>query len=167
MAKYNGDLEIEIDDSQQRKTWVIERIAWVILLIFILAGFAGFFGRGGVSKRTIGSEEEGMKVEYEKFLRYHTGDQLRITVYRPVQDKMLRLWISDDFRKKVLIDHINPSPEKVEFEKNGTIYYFNVGDGSGPKLVNFYIKPEQNGNIHSTIKDMDGSSISISQFIFP
>jgi hypothetical protein len=167
MAKYNDELEIEIDDAQQRKTWVIERVAWVIFLIFLLAGFAGFFGRGGVSKRTIGSENEGMKVEYEKFLRYHTEEQLRVTVYRKIQDKMLGIWISADFSKKVQIGEISPEPEKVEFEKNGTVYYFNVANGAEPKQVTFYIKPEQNGNINATIKDMEGTSFSISQFIFP
>ena len=45
-----GDLEISPDLNFQRRSWAMQRFAWVVLALFILAALLGLFGPGPLSQ---------------------------------------------------------------------------------------------------------------------
>ena len=53
---HSGDLELDQDLIFERRTWTVERVAWVIMALVGLAALAGLLGPGPLSETTSGEQ---------------------------------------------------------------------------------------------------------------
>jgi hypothetical protein len=51
---HSGDLELDQDLAFERRTWTVERVAWVAMGLMGIAALAGLLGPGPLSKPPIG-----------------------------------------------------------------------------------------------------------------
>lgn len=160
-------LELETDEKFSRRNAIAERIVWVILTLFIIAGFIGFFGKGGISKTKQESDDGTMLIYYERYLRYNTNTEIKLSLLKPPAADSLRLIVSDGFIDNVVMESISPEPVESGITPNGQMYIFRHQPGNFIPVITFHFKPEHNGTLRSTIIVPGAQPLSISQFVYP
>ena len=66
------DLEISEDIVFQRRSWVMQRVGWGLMALFLATGPTGAFGVGPLSSTS--AIREDLKVSYERFPRAATDN---------------------------------------------------------------------------------------------
>ncbi|RYD79879.1 MAG: hypothetical protein EOP53_08930 [Sphingobacteriales bacterium] len=157
--------DVETDNDFQEKDWRAERVMWFLLLLFVLAGLIGVFGRGGISKAKKVSPDQKMEVQYQRFLRYHTKDRLDIFLQDLPADSTFSIEIDKKYVNNVQVESIHPAPEKTLITSNGVAYFFRNGNAHQAEII-FYISPDKLGNVKTALT-YHNQSVEISQFIYP
>jgi hypothetical protein len=163
MAGKKPEIDIGEDLAQQRKVWVIERVAWTLMAGVILAALLGFAGHGHFSDREAAAPEGDLVVSYQRFERYHAQTLLSLQLV-DVQGDETRLRIGQEFLRKVEIMRMEPAPERVELDMNFTTYVFNT---NAPGLILVHYKPISAGPLQIEI-GLDGAPLqTLPQFVYP
>lgn len=162
--QYPG-LEIDVDTRQQRRDWVIERLSWIVLTLLLIGIACGLFGRGGpLSTRTLVSTESGVEMQYERFIRYHSPDVLRMAIN--VVAPPVRLKIDNAYLRHIQIDNIAPRPAQ-EISEDGAVTYVFEARPQSSMQVTFYFSPEKFGHLDGWLSVNDGPRYAFSQFVYP
>lgn len=162
--QYPG-LEIEADSHQQRREWVMERIAWVVLTLLLLAIACGLFGRGGpLSSREIVSADGRIRMQYERFIRYHSHDALRLILH--VTTPSVGVKFGSDYIRNVQMDEITPRPHR-EVSEDGAVTYLFESSPQASMHVTFHFAPEKFGQLDGWLSVNDGPRHDFSQFVYP
>lgn len=158
------DLE---DVDFQRREWVVERIAWVLIALFLVAAVLGVFGGGPLSHTTSADDEGTFEVEYERFIRSMGKAELTITL-RPeaVRDGSATVFVSEDLLSKSHIDNIDPEPSSATSSHEGTIYEFGANAESPPVIAITY-RSTLVGLTEWTIKAGEGDGARLWQLTYP
>ncbi|MFD2245187.1 hypothetical protein [Pontibacter ruber] len=163
--KYEG-LEIQEDINLASKTWTLQRIGWVVMLLIVISAVLGFTGGGGVAginNMKVGGEAEGMQLEYERFLRWEAPAEFKVTLF-DVQAPEQQLRFSKDFYEKLQVEQVVPEPKEVQVGKDYITYTFN-SEGDEARMI-FYLKPQQPGQLQVAV-DNGRKKITLSQFVYP
>ncbi|MBB6611154.1 hypothetical protein H7F15_08910 [Pontibacter sp. Tf4] len=167
MRKHNGELEIDEDLKMERRTWTVQRVSWVILILIVIAALLGFTGRGGVkgiNKLTKSTASQAMEVEYDRFLRDEVEGEMKITLHN-LKSANPTLFFSKEFYDKVRVEEIVPEPEHTEISPDGITYTFRA---TKPEfIILFYTKPLHIGPLQITAKGPDNEAVTMSQFVYP
>src|SRR5688572_7914845 len=70
----NHELQLEEELPMHERSWVIQRVGWVLIILFVLAAAAGLFGDGILSKKK--STSGNATAEYERFARYESETKI-------------------------------------------------------------------------------------------
>jgi hypothetical protein len=163
-----GDLEIDEDIEWERKEWTAERIGWVLMALFVAAALLGLFGRGPLSSRTAGTEGGPLRVEYQRFIRFNSPQELHLFVDpQSVQNGELRLVIAGDFPTANTHIDISPDPESVELSSGRMVYVWQVTEPQAPMQISFHFFPMQMFSQNSSFAPEGAAEIEISQFVYP
>jgi hypothetical protein len=75
-----GRLEGEVKSAEafafQRRSWTVERVAWVMMVLLVIAGLHGLFGGGPVGGRV--PNGEGVELHYEALVRSGTPQAVEV-----------------------------------------------------------------------------------------
>src|SRR5688572_30405360 len=135
-----GDLQIDEDMEFEKKNWRVERISWVLLGLFILAGLAGLFGTGPLSYRTAGNRADDLWIEYPRISRNDSPEELRVHLGSGAgAGSQVRLALDRRYVESFQIEDIEPEPLAVEARKDELIYYFQR-QGPEETTVTFHLK---------------------------
>jgi hypothetical protein len=156
-------LQIEQDLNFQAREWRVQRYAWIGIAIVLIAAGLGLFGNGLLSGASV--ENDGLKLEYDRFGRFQQTTSLRFTISHD-SPGAARLFISREYLDGFKIEDVKPPPEKVESNSQGIIYSFSreEGDNIG---VTFHLHPEQIGLVSGRIGRANDQPLSFRQFIYP
>lgn len=171
MAKsYESDtLGIADDLDFQRRTWKVQRAAWVIMVAISLAGLFGVFGKGPLSDAHIGADGSPLRADYDRFLRLDAPTQLTVYVgsaaARP--DSTVELWVDRQWLSKMEISQITPEPDKTRALADRLAYTFRVEPGSSPARITFEMNTRSLWKLNGRIGVTNGPSYSFSQFAYP
>ena len=165
-SKQVGDLQIDDDMDFQRKEWQVERIAWVVMALLALAGLLGLFGDGPLAKtRAVNGP---LQVEYHRFERLLSPAQMVVQVDpEAVQNEEVRLVIGRDLMESLEVSAIAPEPERMELTPESLVYVFNVSEATAPIRITFDMETAKAGSHNGNIALENGTSVNISQFIYP
>lgn len=154
-----GDLEIDESIEIQKKGWVVQRIGWVLMFIFLGLASIGMFGSGVMSKKTI--EGANQKMEYQKYFRFEARMEMKIDVLSPPGGTTVSF--PAEYLQKFRIESVVPEPKENKTENNMVNYLF---DGSGPMKISFYLIPQSMGDIKAQVRVND-QLYNFNQFIYP
>ncbi|WP_242928332.1 hypothetical protein [Pontibacter vulgaris] len=161
MKKHNQELDIDEDLALEHKSLILERIGWILMLLFVVAAALGFTGRGGIiNDKTEGSTAAGIEVAYERFLRRDAPSTLKITLHEPSS----QVRFSKAFYEKVRIEEVVPEPKQVQVTHESILYTFEGAPVNASLL--FYLKPQKAGSLQYMV-DNGKHQLSISQYIYP
>lgn len=160
-----GDqLEIDQDLSLQRRMWHVQRGGWLAMCLLLVAALLGVFGNGPASRSS--SDGAGLRLEYERFLRFKAPTALKLRVSSKAANGILPLQVSSEFLEHVRLESVHPQPSRVEAGQLWTTYFFVRSEPDAFTVV-FHFKPEAIGRLTGEFKLARGQPLSFLQFVYP
>ena len=153
------ELELEEDLKWTERSWVIQRVGWVLLLLFVTSAALGVFGTGIASK--VHKQSGEYSVEYERFGRFQMPQEIKIMA--PSRKGKVVITVPQTFTENYEIPSSIPQPQQQSFNNSLlTLEY----PSNGPVLIMFEVEAEKTGN-HTADLFVNDQVFSISQFIYP
>ncbi len=164
----SSSLQIYEDMGFQEKEWKAERVGRWSILLFILAGLAGLFGWGPMSKASNRDTGQMAWVEYERFTRLKAPVILKVHIEdAPIIDGESSFWLDAEYLRNFRIHYIYPEPDSTEVGSRRVTYNFKVGPEGQLDEVLFHLEPETFGWIQGYIGIEDSEGNSFNQLIYP
>jgi hypothetical protein len=153
----------------QRRTWAIERVAWVIMVLLVLVSVAGLFAAGPLSTAAVSDEAGLVHVRYERFVRFSAPSLLRIELAPgAVPSSTVALELGRTLTAAIQIERVQPEPSRERAGADGGLLLeFEVAEPRRPALVQIFVKPKEIGLVEGTIGLRGQPSVRFTQFIYP
>lgn len=146
------DLEIVEDLDYQRRSWIVQRVGWVVMGSLSLAGLLGLFGPGLLSWAKAGKPGDRLWLEYERFERFQSPAQLRVHVAPGAsQTGQTRLQIDRDYLEQIQLQQVTPQPWRVEAAGDQLGYIFQIAKPEQSTAITFYFQPQQIGSLSGSV----------------
>lgn len=159
-----GDLQLDSDVALQERMWKVERVAWLLLGLIVLAALAGAFGGGGfLSSAHYQAPAGTFSLEYRRLTRHSTQTTLSYRL-SPGQSE---LWLSNQFLQGVTIEWIAPEPEQTARDDARTVFRFDSLTPDRPLEVEFHVRPSGFGPLELETGTPAGSSARLRSFVYP
>jgi hypothetical protein len=155
-------LQIQEDFALQAREWKVQRTAWLLFGVVVLAGVLGIFGRGLLSGASV--TDGDLHVRYERFERLQRPTKIQFQIGANAEETT-RVFIDRAYLDAVRIESITPQPEKVVANPGGSIYDFAAA--GAPMVVTIYLEMEQFGVVKGQIGRAGGSTLSFKQLVYP
>jgi hypothetical protein len=164
-----NQLEIKQDIPFQQKTWTVQRVAWIILLVILGAGLLGLFGGTGLlAQASIGGTNDSLQIHYKRFTQYLSPTDMQIKIQLPTDtNDTLQLWIDRQYLDGFIVQNITPQPDKVEASFDHIIYEFAVAENTDTVTITLNIRHHRIGPLQGRIGLVDGQTLEFSQFVYP
>jgi hypothetical protein len=164
----HGDLEIQEDLPFQRREWLVERVAWGVMALLIVAALLGLFGTGPFSRATAGDETIPLSLEYDRYGRLLAPATLRVHIGRDIgDDGFVRVWFERRYMETVELQQVTPEPENAEAAGDRLIFAFRLTDPERPSAITFNIRPSRFGLLSGRVGLIDGPTLRFQQFVYP
>ncbi|MCL4298518.1 MAG: hypothetical protein KJ077_22465 [Anaerolineae bacterium] len=163
-----GDLEISQDLQFQEREWKAETVAWIIMALILIAALLGLLGPGPLSRQIAGEPDSGLWIEYNRFVRFHAPETLRVHV-RPADGSgsEVRLWLNRDFVNRAELKDIDPQPERVEAWPDRLVYIINLPQPRQAATLIVHFEANEFGPTPVNLGLEDGPELNFNQFYFP
>ena len=152
---------------QQRIEWRVERIAWLVMGLLLLASLLGLFGYGPVSRTTLG-QPGTLTLEHERLQRSSAPSEWKFVAAAALaRDGLLRIRIDERLVEAMHIDAVTPQPRAVIAGDGYTEFVFDVADGRGDVHIKFDYRPVTFGRSRGRIAIAGAPPIHVDQFVYP
>src|SRR5688572_20039263 len=129
-VKRIGELDLAEDIAFERRSWVVQRIAWTIMSLILIAALLGLFGNGWLSKARMSIPGGALEIEYNRFVRFQAPGELRARISpSSTEENQAGLWVSREYLKSIELKQITPAPEREITTDEGVIYLFATAHG--------------------------------------
>jgi hypothetical protein len=157
---------------QERREWVVQRVAWVVMVLILVAALLGAFGNGVLSKRTANSEDGGLRVEYQKIVRFQAISELRlkIDVKEPGDEGLVTLTIGGGYLEHFELESVVPEPEEQRSGEGHVVLMLRPVRPGEPVEVTVRAKVEKLGEITGELSVQGGGlpqRVRLEQFALP
>jgi hypothetical protein len=155
--------EFASDPRFDRIQWRVERGAWVVMGLIVVAALLGFLGGGGPLTRA--TEQAGdAEIRYNRVTRWQGVDRIEITI--PASEQEARLSFNESFLEDMEVEGVHPEPDSIEAGTDSVTYVFELGEGENAADVTFTLRPQRIGR-HSADIQAGSESLSFSQYALP
>jgi hypothetical protein len=166
-----GDLDIDVDMVFQRRSWIVQRVGWVVMTLLVVGAALGLLGPGPLSRATV-SLPGVLEADYQRFTRYEDLETLTVRVAPAVTtSRVVRLSVNREYLDHAQITTVTPHPERVEAAHARVIYVFRVAERGRPLDVTFNLKPRNIGRVEARLAvespNGRGPELTMRQFAFP
>jgi hypothetical protein len=156
--------------AHQRRVWRVQRVAWALMALLVLAALLGLTGSGPLSRRSVTSADGAVRVEYERFLRRGATTTLRIHA-RPNEREAagLAVWVVRSYLEDVTIQGVQPPPERVQASHDRVTWSFQLSaqDPGAPTTVTIHLVPEAIGRLRAVVGPDARPGLEFSQWVYP
>ena len=151
--------------SFQRTSWIVERVAWVLLALVPLAALTGVFAHGFFSYQTVRSSDSALGVEFERFQRQSVQARFvfRIAAGGP-NDVHLRL--NSAFQQTYEIQSLHPIPVRSRADNAGLELFFHRPEG-GELVVVLWGTPRSFGRLLLEAHTDSGDKAAFPILVYP
>ena len=164
-----GSIEISQDLEFQRKSWRVQRIGWVVMLVIVIAALLGLFGDGPLSSAEAGNPESGLTVRYERFTRMGARHVLDVEIAsaQVEADSAAQLWIDRSWHEANQVRSIVPEPARSAVVADRIVYSFDAPASAASIMVRFELEARSFGWIRARAGLANGPSLSFGQLAYP
>ncbi len=161
----NRTYPIQEDMTFQRRSWVVERVSWVLLGVLVCLALPGIFSHGPLSERRIATPDNSLTVEYERFQRITR--LARFTMILPATGETpSRLRLSPSFQDTYEITSLQPAPQSSSAGPDGLELAF-AAPRAGDLTVAIWAHPHRAGSLAMSVQAGDKAPAEFSIFIYP
>lgn len=153
------------DMTLQRKVWRFERTGWYVLVVLMGLTLAGLFSKGPLSNGEALSADGQLRVEYQRFLRNGSSDGLVIYLKGKPRET-LEVEISGELLSGFNIETLQPQPLKASTAGEGVKLWV-LSDDNGQATLHVTVQSEGIRSFDTRVSRVTGSSVRLSQFIYP
>lgn len=152
----------------QRKEWAVQRVAWAVMALVVVAALAGLFGAGPVSHTRAEAADGSLEVGYDRFVRLEGNSSVQLSISSSaVQDGRTTLYLSRGLVDRWRIEQITPTPSTESSSRDWVILEYDVL-GSTPPHIQLHYRGDEPGRHTGSIRaGEDGEPVRISQWIHP
>lgn len=116
---------LSTDLAVHYRTWRLERRAWLVSLLVLIAALLGLFGSGPLANAEVNNGV--LRLQYHRFERLQSSDRIRVVVASNVGDSAhLRLWLRRNDVDPFRIEQVTPTPDKVELGADRLVFNFST-----------------------------------------
>ena len=156
-----GDLDISEDPRFTRKSWLLERVGWGVLGLILAAGVAGALGPGPISHTVSGNE--ALRLEFDRFGRVNTPEELRIRARG--DGRRAEAWLDRGYIDQIAVEAVTPPPLEVRTEGGFQKYTF-AADGAHVSItVDFRFR--HSGTVRGRLAGPGSPPLEFSHFVYP
>lgn len=159
-------LELEENMSFQKVEWGMEVVGMLMLVGLIVAASLGYFGKHGSNERTAGDPQGSLWARYENHPRWETRTWLEIHALPSGLDKKAEISIGENYLKEMMVQNINPEPERVESQQEQTKFVFAGSERGNPVVVRFQMEPEKPGRKSARVSSGE-HEVKFDQYVLP
>jgi hypothetical protein len=138
---------------------------WLLMLVLVLAGLAGAFGRGALSSRTVNSLHQIIAVRYERLLRTKTPAKIELTVRESQSADDFRILISTELMQSIRAEQTSPLPVSMQTGAEGTLMSFS--HVQAPFRLTLSQEPSHAGVLRGAITMPGNEGVAIHQWVYP
>lgn len=161
-----GDKYLE-DLAHERVVWKMQRWAWVVIALIVIAALCGLLGQGALSHAQAGRANSVLWAEYDRFARYQASAILKVHLGAAGHTSLPAIWLGREYLEHVEIERIYPKPEQVKVANDRMIYIFNLARANEHTEIAFHFKPSGFGKTPVKMGLVDGPELNFSQFVYP
>jgi hypothetical protein len=154
---------IKEDMRFQRRSWIVERIGWSVLVLLALIGLSGAFGIGPLSWQT--AQGGSLSVEYERFQRITRLARFTFEVKAQTEPE-LRLHLSRAFQQEFEISKIQPEPTRSTAGADGMDLTFPT-DGANAARIVIWAHSRRYGTTDIAARVGNEAPVSFWVFVYP
>lgn len=161
------ELQLEQDLSFQERDWRVQRIAMLLMLVFILVGLSGLLGPGPLSHAHARSADDSVSVDYLRWAR--RGGKANLTVIvdqAQVRDGRLRVEVPMAYFEDMELEAVTPQPEQVEASGSTMRFIFAAPRADGPVTLEFDVQGQGMGPVRGELRVHD-TIVRFQQFLWP
>jgi protein-L-isoaspartate(D-aspartate) O-methyltransferase len=146
----------------ERRFWRVQRVAWIVLGLVIVAALLGLLGKGPLSRR---EERSGdLSVRYDRFV--HRDSPAGLVVELPADaDGVAALWIGRSYLENVRIQRTTPEAESTWAGIDRSVFAFHA-EPRGRAWVSIDLEVRSIGRVEGWL-GAGSDSIPIRQFVYP
>lgn len=145
----------------QRRTWVIERISWVLLAVFLVWGLAGGTGSGPLATRHLANDV--VSLSYDRFARRGAATEM-VLAWKAGSNAELVVSLDSAF---VDVMRIDLSGRGITPMRSANRVLMRIPTAGRDGSLMFDVQPLRDGRQKSSVQ-IDGVEIGvISMFVFP
>lgn len=163
------DIEAGCDPAFERGWWRVQRICWVVFSILLLAGVAGLFGNGPLSRATAEPPGAELHVRYERLARRETPTILELHLDRPaLASGQVRIRLNRELVQRLRIKDIIPAPLSTQPLAGGARFTFSTDPTLDSATIVFIQDPTVPGIVDGEVA-IEGAdqSVQVRQFVYP
>ncbi len=165
MRRTGSSAEAQLGLPEYRGHSIAEKIAFALLVLFIVAAIVGLFGDGPLSRTAAASDDGQMRVAYQRFCRRVAQQTLDITLPTQPGVDSVELRIDAEYLRGVQITEIFPQPLSSTHHQTGAVRF--ATDGSGePMNVRVHLEAQHAGS-QATRLSVGPRVVRIEQFVYP
>lgn len=155
-------LQLQEQRRFQLRFWTLERLAWGVFGLVILAALAGLTGAGGPWSQATVSLPSGAVV-YPQITRWQAAEELSIqfTQRRPVH----RLVLGSGFSQYFQVEGSQPDPESTRASGRTQVMEF-AAEGAPPHRVVLHLRASRPGLLRVHL-EIDGEAAEFASWVFP
>lgn len=163
-----GDLEIAEDMRFERRDWKVQHVAWVVMLLLIIAALMGLLGPSPLTRWTAGEIGGPIVVQYYRFERLERPTELKVTLARPSGAAgEAKIWLNRAYAEGIEIEQITPEPTIMQAQDDRLVFSFALGEGARPAAIVFHFQHNNIGGVKGRMGLVGGAEVEFRQLVYP
>ncbi|HYG75175.1 MAG TPA: hypothetical protein VEK08_09255 [Planctomycetota bacterium] len=161
-------LEVDEDLQFEQRDWIVQRVAWTVMLLVAIAALLGLLGHGPLTRLTAADEKGLLTAKYYRFERAQGPSDITLNIGADaLKGSEARIWVSKTFFTAVELEKVVPEPIRVESAADRLTYVFHIESKTPAAWVRFHFKPQEFWNHKVRIGLEDVTELSFQQFVWP
>ncbi len=161
-----GDIDINQDLAFEKVQWWTQRGGWALMVGVGVLALSGLLGHGPVSTDTVSASSGGFEIEFERFIRHRSPEQLVVEVGPEwVRDGQASVWFDALYLSGIELESLYPEPESARSGGGRFVYTFALGPEGGTVTLN--IMHEAVGRETARAGIEGGPEVRFEQIVYP
>lgn len=160
------DFPVQENMKWQKAEWRIQRVGFVLLLLFVIAGACGFFSKGVISSQQVSAADGRLTVEYEHFGRRQSNMDMALRL-RKLSGDHYQVTLSGEAMDNFQIQTLQPQPDETWSSEDQLILIWHRRLQQNNATVWLSLQPQSFGHYPVKITLDNRSQVTFSQFIYP
>ena len=156
-------LQVHEDRAHERLEWRVQRIAWSVLALLLVAALSGGLGHGPLSDALARSDDGVVSVHHHRFERYQAPTQYDIRIAGAAA--RVTVLLPGDVLRHMELERFEPEPRATRAVGEGMLLVFDAAPGRDTG-VRVFFRPERFGPLRADLR-VQGRVVRLRQFVYP
>ncbi|MBA1204130.1 hypothetical protein G7009_20630 [Pseudomonas capeferrum] len=156
---------VEEDMRRQHRAWRFERLGWYGLVLIVVMALAGVFGHGPLSEQSVASVDGRLQVDYQRFSRNGSVENLKIRV-KGQPSAQVALLLDGPLVREATIETLQPEPLMSQSQGRALLLHL-ATDAEGEAALYLSLQYEGIGPLRARARVGSTSAVTFTTFIYP